>query len=140
MAPVTSLQDKELHELFWSAKLPATGWTHSEHLRIAWLALEEWSLDEAHLLMRVGIIRLNAFHGLVETAQRGYHETITRVWLCLVAAAKRVDRGESSLAFLALHPGLTREAPLRHYSRGKLFSLEARSIFVDPDLEPLPVQ
>lgn len=134
------MTDAELHELFWAAKLPAKQWTHSEHLRIAWMALDESSLDEAHLLMRVGIIRLNAFHGLVETAQRGYHETLTRVWLTLVAAAKNVDRGADSKAFLELHPGLGREAPLRHYSRGKLFSVEARSVFVDPDLEPLPRQ
>ena len=134
------MNDSELKTAFWGAELPAAVWTHAEHLRIAWMSLEGQSLDEAHLPMRVGIIRLNAFHGLVETAQRGYHETITRVWLQLVAAAKNVDPGADSLAFLALHPGLTREAPLRHYSRGKLSSVEARSVFVDPDLEPLPRQ
>ena len=102
-------------------------------------ALEEWPIDEAHLRMRVGIIRLNAFHGLVETPQRGYHETITRVWLSLGAAPNNASRGDDSRAFLELHPGLTREAPLRHYLAVKSSSRSKRApFFVDPDLEPLP--
>ena len=137
------MTDEELASAFWETRLPESKWTHTEHLRIAWMTLEEngapRSIDEAHLLMRVGIIKLNAFHGLVETAQRGYHETITRVWLVLVAALKNVARGKDSREFLELHPGaLTREAPLRHYSKSRLYSLPARAHFMDPDLEPLP--
>jgi len=124
--------------LFWRSKLPAPDWTHDAHLRMAWLTLADHALDEAHILMRVGIIRLNAFHALVETPQRGYHETITRVWLVLASAARRAEVGTDSRAFLERHPGLTREAPLRYYSRERLFSVRARAHFMDPDLEPLP--
>jgi hypothetical protein len=61
------------------------------------------------------------------------------VWLILVAALKNVARGKDSREFLELHPGaLTREAPLRHYSKTRLYSLPARAHFMDPDLEPLP--
>lgn len=135
----SSLRDEELARAFWSIELPASEWTHNAHLRMAWLTLEDKSIDEAHLLLRVGIIKLNAFHGLVETPQRGYHETLTRVWLTLVAAAKREARGGDSREFLELHPAaLSREAPLRHYSKSRLMSLAARSHFMDPDLEPLP--
>ena len=102
--------------------MPAASWTHAAHLRVAALFLARHALDEAHLLMRVGIIRLNQAHGLVETATRGYHETLTRVWLVLVAAGQPTDR----------------DAPLRYYSRDRLFSLEARTIFLLPDLAPLP--
>jgi hypothetical protein len=137
------MTDEELAKAFWDSRLPEPEWNHSAHLRMAWMTLEEngapRSIDEAHLLMRVGIIKLNAFHGLVETAQRGYHETITRVWVILVAALKNVARGKDSREFLELHPAaLTREAPLRHYSRTRLYSLPARAHFMDPDLEPLP--
>lgn len=133
------MTDEELSRAFWSTELPATEWTHDAHLRMAWLALEDGSIDEAHLLLRVGIIKLNAFHGLVETPTRGYHETLTRVWLLLVAAAKNVARGRDSREFLERHPGaLGREAPLRHYTKERLFSLAARAHFMDPDLEPLP--
>jgi hypothetical protein len=137
------MTDEELARAFWETRLPESDWNHAAHLRMAWMTLEEngtpRSIDEAHLLMRVGIIKLNAFHGLVETAQRGYHETMTRVWLILVAALKNVARGKDSREFLELHPGaLTREAPLRHYSKTRLYSLPARAHFMDPDLEPLP--
>jgi hypothetical protein len=98
--------------------------------------LQRYGLDEAHLLMRVGIVRLNLAHGLVETAKRGYHETMTRVWLLLVGAAMQEStEAESSLAFLEAHgPRLGKEAPLKHYSRERLLSLEARTRYVEPDL------
>lgn len=118
------IDDDALWTAFHERTLPAAEWTHAAHVRIAAMHLARYGLDEAHLLMRVGIIRLNAAHGLVETPQRGYHETLTRVWLVLVAAA----RGEH----------IERDAPLRYYSRERLFSLAARTRFIEPDLAPLP--
>jgi hypothetical protein len=131
------LGDDALWRAFHDATLPAAAWTHAAHLRIAWLHLARHELDEAHLRMRVGIIRLNAAHGLVETAQRGYHETLTRVWLVLVAAARHRAPGADSVSLLA-QPGLEREAPLAYYSRARLFSVAARARFVPPDLAELP--
>ena len=80
----SSLTDEALWQAFSTSTLPAEAWTHRAHLRMAWLFLKRHPLDEAHLLLRVGIIRLNAFHGLVETPVRGYHETLTRLWLALI--------------------------------------------------------
>jgi hypothetical protein len=131
------LLDDDLWRAFHDGTLPAAQWTHAAHLRIAWLHLARYELDEAHLRMRVGIIRLNAAHGLVETAQRGYHETLTWVWLALVAAARRRAAGPDSTSLLA-RPGLDREAPLACYSRERLFSVAARARFVPPDLAELP--
>ena len=83
------MDDQDLWEAFGSETLPESEWTHRAHLRVAWLHSSRYPLDEAHVMMRVGIIRLNAAHGLVETAARGYHETITRVWLVVVRAMMR---------------------------------------------------
>jgi hypothetical protein len=142
-----AMDDAELWDLFQRAALPAAAWTHEAHLRIAWMHLRRHALDEAHLLMRVGIIRLNAFHALVETPSRGYHETITRTWLRLVAAAMRAPPAgqgprqtteadaADSRAFLAAHGDrLGKDAPMRHYSRERLLSVEARAVFVPPDV------
>jgi hypothetical protein len=131
------LSDDALWRAFHDATLPAAAWTHAAHLRIAWLHLARHELDEAHLRMRVGIIRLNAAHGLVETAQRGYHETLTWVWLVLVAAVRRRAPAADSTSVLG-QPGLEREAPLAYYSRARLFSVAARARFVAPDLAELP--
>jgi hypothetical protein len=135
--PVPLLDDEAVWCAFHDRTLAAPAWTHAAHLRIAWLHLARYELDEAHLRMRVGIIRLNAAHGLVETAERGYHETLTRVWLALVRAARGAAPGPDSTSLLD-RPGLDRAAPLGHYSRERLFSVAARAMFVPPDLAPLP--
>src|SRR5690348_11419884 len=107
------MDDAALWGGFTEARLPASEWNHQAHLRVAWLFLDRHPLDEAHLLMRVGIVRLNASHGLVETPSRGYHETMTRVWLALVASLRSSEdpRSPSSDRFVGAHAAaLTREA------------------------------
>jgi hypothetical protein len=133
------MDDRALWDAFSESRLPADRWTHREHLRVAWMFLERHPLDEAHLLMRVGIIRLNAFHELVETPARGYHETLTRVWLALIARLRATASERTSDAFVEAHSAsLSRDAVLSHYSRERIMSVRARSIFVEPDLAPLP--
>ncbi len=132
--------DDELWNAFHGRTLSESAWNHRAHLRVAWMFTQRHDLDEAHLLMRVGIIRLNAAHGLVETRERGYHETITRTWLVLVRALATGAPHPTSSDFVDAHgDALAKDALLRHYSRERLLSLEARTRFVEPDLAPLPV-
>lgn len=134
-----ALGDEELGAAFAAGTLPAATWTHRAHLRVAWMFLRRYSLDEGHVLLRVGIIRLNAAHGLVETPARGYHDTLTRLWLSLVAAAMRTTDAPTSDAFIDACAGaLGKDAALRHYSQERLTSVRARAIFVEPDVLPLP--
>jgi hypothetical protein len=129
------MNDEELWRAFQERTLSDAEWNHRAHLRVAWMYLERYPLlDEAHLRMRVGIIRLNTVHGLEETPQRGYHETLTRVWLMLVQQHRAIERGADSRAFIERHH-LDKETPLRLYSRERLMSLEARSVFLPPDLQ-----
>ncbi len=133
------LDDDALWEAFRTSTLPAAEWHHRSHLRVALLHVTRWELDEAHVRMRVGIIRLNAFHGLEETITRGYHETLTRFWLVAVAAHATTPPAANSRAFCDAHPELLeREYPLRFYSQPLLFSASARAAFIAPDLMPLP--
>jgi len=132
-----ALDDDTLWRAFHERTLGHAQWTHTAHLRIAWLHMSRYELDEAHLRMRIGIIRLNAAHGLIETPIRGYHETLTRVWLVLVRALGRRTPCTDSASFLS-SPGLERDAPLRYYTRERLFSVAARTMFVAPDLGELP--
>lgn len=129
------MDDASLWSQFQDTTLPEPEWKHRTHLRIAFMHLQRWSLDESHLRMRVAIIRLNGAHGLVETPERGYHETLTRTWLMIVDAARREPpRYDDSEAFLASHPELVdKSLPLRSYSQELLMSLRARTIFVEPD-------
>jgi hypothetical protein len=134
------LDDDALWEAFSRSTLPTTDWHHRSHVRVAWLHVARWRLDEAHVRMRVGIIRLNAFHGLEETITRGYHETLTRFWLVAVAAkVAAAGPAADSRAFCDAHPELLEKAyPLRFYSQACLFSANARAIFAAPDVIPLP--
>jgi len=96
-------------------------------------------LDEAHLRLRAGIIRLNERHGLVETSTRGYFETLTRVWLVLVADARSRSFATNSRELLERCPELfDRTLPSRYYSKELLSSVRARALFVAPDRAPLP--
>ncbi len=92
--------------------------------------------------MREGIRRYNVAAGGANTETGGYHETITRfyVWLmdhCVRSGklaggdlAERVNRLYASYG--------ARDLPLRHWTRERLMSVEARREWVEPDLLPLP--
>lgn len=135
------MDDADLWQRFSTQDLTHAEWNHQAHVRTAYLHVSRWPIDEAHLRMRAGIIRLNHRHGLVESPERGYFETLTRVWLVLVGAAARrcVPPPTSSLDLLARRPELLdRDLPLAHYSKERLMSVHARAVFVEPDRQPLP--
>jgi hypothetical protein len=133
------MDDAELWQRFATQGLTHAEWNHRLHVRTAFLHLSRYEFDEAHLRMRAGIIRLNQRHGLEETPSRGYFETMTRVWLYLVQAARRERDAADSLTLLELHPALQgRELPLRYYTKERLMSVLARAIFIEPDRAPLP--
>jgi hypothetical protein len=80
---------------------------------------------------------LNAFHGLVENPTRGYHDTLTRVWLVLLGSLMGSTDAASSETFIdACADHLGKDAVLRHYSRDRVMSVQARAHFIEPDLLP----
>src|SRR4051812_2364989 len=124
------MYDEGLWAAFAEAALRHEQWTHEAHVRTAFLFLQRFPLDEAHLRFRAGIIRLNERHGIVETSARGYFETLTRVWLVIVSDARQRSKADSSLELLAACPELLdRGLALRYYSEARLKSVRARSIF-----------
>jgi hypothetical protein len=133
------MDDETLWAAFGESALTREQWTHETHVRTAFSHLQRFDLDEAHLRLRAGIIRLNERHGLVESSARGYFETLTRAWLVLVSDARRRSGAASSVDLLARCPELLdRALALQHYSKERLSSVRARSIFLEPDLAPLP--
>jgi len=133
------MDDEELWSAFAESALTHEQWTHEAHVRTAFSFLQRFTLDEAHLRLRAGIIRLNERHGLLETSTRGYFETLTRAWLVLVSDARERSRADSSSELLAACPELLdRGLALRYYSEDLLGSVRARAIFIEPDLASLP--
>ncbi|MGB6229930.1 MAG: hypothetical protein WBF53_07370 [Litorimonas sp.] len=117
--------------------LPKADWTHAAHIAAA-----VWLLDRhgkaAESVMPDMIRRYNAATGVPNTDTSGYHHTITVASLRAIRAAM----GEGDLAERTnrvLAQGFNRPDWLfRHYSKARLFGVEARRTWVEPDLEPLP--
>lgn len=121
--------------------LAAERWTHEAHLVVGSYFVQTYGPEQALRRMRTGVCALNDTHGTVNSATSGYHETITRFFVTAIAV--EVDRsGADSLASAVaavLGSALSAsDAPLRHWSRDRLFDPTARLRWVEPDLEPLP--
>lgn len=124
---------------FDDCTLPRAEWTHGAHLTVALWNLLEFDWPEAAERVRRGIKRYNAAHGIRTTPTGGYHETLTLFWLRAVRAFLEDGRNEGrSLVSLANELVATADSqlPLRHYTRARLFSTEARASWVEPDLKP----
>ena len=121
--------------------LPREAWTHEAHLGAClWLLTERRDIDvDAEI---AGVIRrLNESVGGVNDDTQGYHDSITRAYVAgvrlFLAQTAETDLAERVNALLLSDMG-RRDWPLRFYTRERLFSVEARRQFVEPDLGPLP--
>ena len=79
----------ELAARFAAAAIPATEWTHETHLTMGAWHVARFGPDAALERLRAGIRALNAAHGTIDSDTRGYHETITRAYVRLLAAFLR---------------------------------------------------
>ena len=131
----------ELAARFTAAAIPATEWTHEINLAMGTWHVARFGADAALEQLREGIRRLNTAHGTIDSDTRGYHETITRAYVRLIADFLRGRPGETpdvAVAALLASPLAARDVLLRHYSKATLFSVAARRGWVEPDLAPLP--
>lgn len=122
--------------------LPRAEWTHEAHLAATtYLLLKR---PDIHLDRELPdlIRRYNESVGGVNSDSEGYHETITRVFLhgvrLFLDEADTADPLYELVNELLLSPMGKRDWPLRFYSPQRLFSVEARRHFVEPDLRALP--
>ena len=122
--------------------LPRPEWTHEAHLATTtYLLLKRPDIDLDEELPDL-IRRYNESVGGVNNDSEGYHETITRVFLLgvrlFLSEADMEEPLHDLVNELLLSPMGKRDWPLRFYSRERLFSVEARRHFVEPDLQALP--
>jgi hypothetical protein len=127
---------------FEDCTLPREQWTHQAHLTVGLWYASRLPYEDALAAVRDGIRRLNEVHGVPTTPTRGYHETITRFYVRLLCdyVGREEPRppggwGERVRRLLARYGD--RELPLRHYTKDRLMSPEARFGWVEPDLRPL---
>jgi hypothetical protein len=118
---------------FEHRRLPKSRWTHEAHLVVCRAVLRR--LDPAGALdhLRQAIRSYNESTGTANTDSSGYHETLTAYYVRAVRAAD-----PDSIDELVAHPACSRQAPLAHWSRTRLFSVAARRRWVPPDVAPIP--
>ena len=131
---------RDVGRRFLARMLPKAEWTHEAHLSTcAWLILERPDIAPERDLPDL-IRRYNESVGGVNDATQGYHETITQVFIRAVRGHLATSVGlplhQRVNALLASAEG-RRDWPLRFYSRERLFSVEARLGWVEPDLPGL---
>ncbi|MGB7656215.1 MAG: hypothetical protein WBL74_12105 [Novosphingobium sp.] len=117
--------------------LPRADWTHEAHLAAcAWLVTERPEIHPEAEMPQI-IRTYNVAVGGENTDSAGYHETLTQLY---IIGVRRFLAGCGDGDLLGkINALLTsemapRDWPLRFYSRERLFSLEARRGWVEPDL------
>ena len=121
--------------------LPKDAWTHEAHLAAClWLVRERPDVVPERDLPGI-ISAYNLAVGGQNTDTGGYHETLTQLYVRGVRAFAAALPASLALLecvnrLLVSDIGL-RDWPLRFYSRKRLFSVEARRAWIEPDLAPL---
>jgi hypothetical protein len=140
--PFTS--DDEVLEIghgFIDRTLPKSAWTHAAHFAAAvWLLTNHGRLYVVRELP--GFIRAyNEATGVANTETSGYHETITQA---SIRAADAFFTGSPRRPLFATCNALMAsplgepEWLLAYWSRSRLFSVDARRAWLDPDLRIFP--
>ncbi len=134
-----SHDDEKFLAAFAACTLQRSAWTHSAHIRMAWLQLQNCeAFDPALQRIKRSIQVYNA-----ASASNGYHETITVAFTHLIQYRRLSDRSVRTYEkfFLANADLFAKTPPLlrNHYSEELLNTPAARSQFLAPDLKALPI-
>ena len=124
---------------FKACTLPKPKWTHQAHLIVAlWYNLH-YDREPALSIVRQAIQCYNAATGTLQTPAGGYHETMTVFWMWAVRTY--LEGAGKAASIVELANGLLaskyseRKFPFEYYSSERLFSWEARTGWMEPDLK-----
>lgn len=137
------MANREHLRSFEDLTLPFGEWTHRAHVKVSFTYLRTYPFDEALDRMRAGVKAYNARHGVPEGPTSGYNETTTRAFMHLIAATlsayDRTHPTPDAGSFCDTHPQLMTRHVLRlFYSPQRRMHPLAKSVFIEPDLAPLP--
>jgi hypothetical protein len=131
------MTDVELTRALERCEIANENFRHVSHLHVAWVYLaESSSVQQAADKTRDTLRRFAAAAGKPQK----YHETITLFWVHLLSRVRAASRGEHLEEIVHANPQLLeKNFPLAYYSTERLFSNEARTSWVEPDLKPLSI-
>ena len=127
------LDDDGLLAAFDGAGFAAGSFHHHDHVRMAWVLLEQTTLMETLGRFTAGLRRMATQAGKPQV----YHETITCAYVILVQERRALRGAEDWPAFAGRNPDLLAWKPsvleTRYYQEETLWSDRARASFVLPD-------
>lgn len=121
--------------------LPKSQWTHAAHFATAlWLLARHPEIDVFRTIPAL-IRSYNEATGVPNTDTSGYHETITQASI-RAARAFLSERPQKRLFEtcneLMSSPYGKSDWLLAYWSQPRLFSVQARREWIEPDVQPLP--
>ncbi len=131
-------EDRAFQRDFEVGKLAPAAFGHAAHVRLAYIYLSALGPEPAYPQMRSALLHFLAHHGIDRSK---YHETLTRAWLLAVHHfMQQTPDTDSAADFMENSPRLFEKGIMHtHYSDARLFSEQARSGFMPPDLDPIPL-
>ena len=129
-------------EGFSARTLPRVEWTHAAHFAAAlWLMRYRPDLDARREMPHM-IRAYNESVGRINDDSGGYHETITQASLRALRGVLDANAAEMPIyqivnALMASSLGNPNWL-LEYWSQDRLMSVEARRLWLEPDLKPLP--
>lgn len=122
--------------------LPKAAWTHGGHLCGAVGILCDIGLERAEHTMPDLIRRYNEATGVQNTESDGYHHTVTLFYLRAINRflTRKMEQSIGEIAIAVLASSIADKAFLqKYYSHERLFSVEARKNWVEPDILALDI-
>jgi hypothetical protein len=134
------MDDEAFIEEFETCRWPLDRWHHREHIKIAYLYLRRYPFETATARLREKLKAYAAANNVPDSANSGYHETMTQAWMRLIHLTLcEYGPAENADAFYERSPQLSQQKTLRlFYTREVFTSPRAKVEFVEPDLAPLP--
>ena len=132
------MDDDELMRSFEAGDVPAGGFHHEQHVRVAWNYVTRHPLPEALERFTSGLRRFAAARGTPAL----YHEKITVAFVLLINERVGDAAGGRWEDFASAHADLLEWNPSildRYYTKKTLWSDRARRTFVMPDRLVRPV-
>tara|TARA_R110001599_G_C12269168_1_gene661188 strand:- start:6082 stop:6513 length:432 start_codon:yes stop_codon:yes gene_type:complete len=138
MKYLLSKEDREFKCLVESCEFPVAEFDHRAHIRLAYVYLAENSTDQSVEFMRDTLTALLKHAGL-DPSQK-YHETLTEAWVLAVKHfMESAGNSKSANNFIENNAVmLDSKIMMTHYSAQVLFSEQARRVFIEPNLDPIP--
>jgi len=129
------ISDKEFEKLFETCKLDPTIFTHEAHLRLAWIHISRYGLEQAENNIKLQLKNFVASVGATDK----YNKTLTIVAIRAVNHFRSKSKSNDFKNYIAEFPKLKTDFKSlinSHYSINIFSSQKSKTEFIKPDLIP----